>query len=149
MKSEIAIAAMIASVCAAFFDCGRLNALTPFEIDSTPVSAAEPEANARRTSSSVTAPVPAATGCGTAPSGRCRRCISRSPVASTRVEREHEAVRRQREQQARLAHAAQVGDREQRGCSASESQTRYGWSDGAADVIARIPAATDTATVRM
>ena len=75
MKSEIAIAAMIPSVCAAFFDCGRLNALTPFEIDSTPVSAADPEANARRTTRIVTAPVPAAIGCGTVAVGQ-EYCIS-------------------------------------------------------------------------
>src|SRR5258708_21264029 len=47
-KSEIAITPMIASVSAAFFDCGRLNALTPFEIDSTPVNAAEPDASAQQ-----------------------------------------------------------------------------------------------------
>jgi hypothetical protein len=39
--------------------------LTPFEIASTPVRAAEPDANARRRTNTPTAPVPAAIGCGT------------------------------------------------------------------------------------
>ncbi len=39
---------MTPSVRAAFFDFGGRKALTPFEIASTPVSAAAPEANARR-----------------------------------------------------------------------------------------------------
>ena len=63
---------MITSVCAAFFDCGRRNAVTPFEIASTPVSALEPDANARRTRKRPTAPAPAASGwtltaCGVSP----------------------------------------------------------------------------------
>src|SRR5881227_3105306 len=69
-KSVTAIAPMIASVSAAFFDCGRLNAFTPFEIDSTPVSAADPEAKARRRTKTVTAPVPAVTGCETVACGQ-------------------------------------------------------------------------------
>src|SRR5712692_9962303 len=68
-NSEIAIVAMIVSVCAAFFDCGRLNALTPFEIDSTPVNAAEPDANAFKRTNTVTAPVPAGSGCATTACG--------------------------------------------------------------------------------
>ena len=40
---------MMASVVAAFRDCGYLNAGTPFEIASTPVSAVVPAANARKT----------------------------------------------------------------------------------------------------
>src|SRR3954470_21496691 len=61
-KSVIAIAPINASVCAAFFDCGRRNALTPFEIDSTPVKAADPDANARRSTRTVIVPAPAVTG---------------------------------------------------------------------------------------
>ncbi|GAA3215405.1 hypothetical protein GCM10020256_16980 [Streptomyces thermocoprophilus] len=38
---------IIASVVAAFFDFGLRNAGTPLEIASTPVSAAQPEENAR------------------------------------------------------------------------------------------------------
>src|ERR1700694_585051 len=59
----IAKPAMITSVCAAFFDCGRRKAETPFEIASTPVSAAEPDAKARRTRKTPTDPVPAASTC--------------------------------------------------------------------------------------
>src|SRR5262249_32694876 len=69
-KRLIAMAPMIARVYAAFFDCGRLKALTPFEIDSTPVSAAEPDANARRRTRTVTAPMPAVSGCGTVACGQ-------------------------------------------------------------------------------
>ena len=45
------------SVLAALRACGRRNAGTPFEIASTPVSALQPEANAR---SSTTIPTPPA-----------------------------------------------------------------------------------------
>jgi hypothetical protein len=79
----IAIAPMIASVSAAFFDCGRLNAVTPFEIDSTPVSAAEPDAKARRRTKIVTAPVPAATGCETVACGQPWVAHFATPVPMT------------------------------------------------------------------
>ena len=58
MKNETAITPRMKSVRAAFFACGWRNALTPFEIASTPVSAAEPEANARSRTKMVTAPAP-------------------------------------------------------------------------------------------
>src|SRR6476619_3790226 len=65
-KSEIASPPIHSSVRAAFFPCGGRNALTPFEIDSTPVSAAEPEANARKMTNTPTPPAaPAAIGLGT------------------------------------------------------------------------------------
>src|SRR5262245_47434480 len=63
-KNVIAITPSANNVFAAFFAWGCRNALTPFEIASTPVSAAEPEANARRSTNSVTAPAPAAIGWG-------------------------------------------------------------------------------------
>src|SRR5512133_344511 len=65
MKSVIAIAPMIRSVRAAFLPAGGRKALTPFEIDSTPVSAAAPDANARRRTNTPTVPAPAAIGSGT------------------------------------------------------------------------------------
>src|SRR6266511_3429191 len=65
MNSVIAIPPMISRVRAAFLPGGGRNALTPFEIASTPVSAAAPDANARRTTNTPTAPAPAAMGCGT------------------------------------------------------------------------------------
>jgi hypothetical protein len=49
------------SVVRAFFHSGGLNAGTPSEMASTPVRAEQPEANARRTRMTVTAPVPAST----------------------------------------------------------------------------------------
>src|SRR6476620_3481040 len=65
-KSEIAITPITTSVRAAFCPCGDLNAPTPFEIDSTPVRAAAPDANARRTTSTPTLPAAATvTGSGT------------------------------------------------------------------------------------
>src|SRR5215831_17764754 len=70
MNSVIAIDPMTSSVRAAFLPVGGLNALTPFEIDSTPVRAAAPEANARKTMKIVTAPVPAASGSGTCACGQ-------------------------------------------------------------------------------
>src|SRR6186997_2485398 len=68
----MAIRPITPSVRAAFFDFGGLNALTPFEIASTPVRAEAPDAKARRTTSSVTAPTPTVVGsvtcaCGQAP----------------------------------------------------------------------------------
>ena len=58
------------SVRAAFADCGRLKALTPFAIASTPVRAEEPDENARSRMKIVTAPMPAASGCGTVACGQ-------------------------------------------------------------------------------
>src|SRR5436305_14885261 len=63
-KSAIAIGPRIASVAAALRPCGQRNALTPFAIASTPVSAVDPDENARRRTNSVTPPAPTATGCG-------------------------------------------------------------------------------------
>src|SRR5438132_5447119 len=68
-KSVIAITPSTPSVVAAFFPCGRRKALTPFAIASTPVSAVEPDENARSTRNTVTAPVPAGIGFGTTACG--------------------------------------------------------------------------------
>src|SRR2546423_13484918 len=65
MKSAIAITPMMTRVRAAFFPAGGRKALTPFEIASTPVSAAAPEAKARSRTNTPTVPAPAARGCGT------------------------------------------------------------------------------------
>src|SRR5215831_19860738 len=80
MNSVTAIAPMTRSVRAAFLPGGGLNALTPFEIDSTPVSAAAPEANARRTTKIVTAPAPAASGSGTCACGHVPKVHFETPV---------------------------------------------------------------------
>ena len=58
------------SVCDAFRACGRRKALTPFEIDSTPVRAAEPEANALSRTKRPIAPAPTGSGCGTVACGQ-------------------------------------------------------------------------------
>ena len=63
-KSVIAITPSTPSVVAAFFPCGRRNALTPFAIASTPVSAVDPDENARRRTKSVIVPAPTGSGCG-------------------------------------------------------------------------------------
>ena len=119
----IAIAPRIASVIAAFLPCGFLNALTPFAIASTPVSAVEPDANARRTTNRVTAPAPGSSGCGTtALRARARRRTAPKPTADQDEDRRHERVGRDREQDARLAHAAQVGERDQRDAGERQRQ---------------------------
>ena len=69
-KSVIAISAIAVRVRAAFRACGGRNALTPFEIASTPVNAADPDANALRTRKTPTAPAPAGNGCGTTACGQ-------------------------------------------------------------------------------
>ena len=63
-KIVIATTPSTPSVFAAFFDCGWRNALTPFAIDSTPVSALAPDANAFSTRKSVTAATPGGIACG-------------------------------------------------------------------------------------
>src|SRR5437016_9271363 len=64
-KRKIAIEPRIARVCAAFLPCGRRKAFTPFAIASTPVSAVDPDENARRSTNNVIAPVPTGSACGT------------------------------------------------------------------------------------
>src|SRR4029079_11084290 len=61
----IAIVPRTRNVVPAFLPCGLRNALTPFAIASTPVSAVEPDANARSTTNAVMAPTPLESGCGT------------------------------------------------------------------------------------
>ena len=66
----IAITPMATSVLAAFCDFGGRKALTPFEIASTPVSAAAPEAKARSTTRTPTVPTPVASGSGVVATGQ-------------------------------------------------------------------------------
>src|SRR5690242_15496425 len=61
----IASAPRMASVFAAFFPCGWRKALTPFAIASTPVSAVEPEENARSRTKTPIDPAPTGSACGT------------------------------------------------------------------------------------
>src|SRR5437763_8127485 len=79
-NSAIAITPRAARVFAAFSPCGCRKALTPFAIASTPVSAVEPEANARRRTKSVTAPAPAGRECGTVAVGQEPAAQRTTPV---------------------------------------------------------------------
>ena len=62
-------------------------------------------------------------------------------------DRNDEGVRRQREQQARFAHAAEVREHDH-ARQASERPTLCELSDGTNEVTAKIPAEIETATVR-
>ena len=72
-KVTARIAIITVRVARAFFHSGGLKAGTPSEIASTPVSAAQPELKARRTTKRVSAPAPASafasggTGSGSKP----------------------------------------------------------------------------------
>ena len=74
----IAITPIQSSVLAALRACGRRNAVTPFEIASTPVNALHPEANARNRTIAPTPPArPTCVGSGT--------CAVGHPVISPRI----------------------------------------------------------------
>src|SRR5262249_26098941 len=122
--------------------------LTPFEIDSTPVSAAEPDANARRRTRTVTAPMPAVSGCGTVACGQplvAHLTIPAPITAYSETTKPYVGSGEGNPASRPPRRFATVSARMQ----PRHSQTRYGSSEGAAEVIARIPAATETATVRM
>src|SRR5436305_11933376 len=86
MISEIPITPRARSVSAAFLHCGRLNAVTAFEIASVPVSADAPEENARRTRNSVTAVVPAGMGFGACAVGHPDRHRTNPPSSSRYID---------------------------------------------------------------
>ena len=94
-----------------------------------------------------TAPAPAASGLGTAACGHVPSRHLPTPVPIMRNITATNAVRRQREEDARLADAAEVHDRQQ-ATKPSERATLCSASEGAAEVSASTPAVTDTATVR-
>ena len=133
------------SVCAALRRGGR-KAPTPFEIASTPVSAAAPDAKARMTTSTPTAPTPAATGSGMVAGAGADDALP-DAGRDQRVHGDDERVRREGEEDARLAHTAQVRQRQQDD-EGERELTLCDSSDGTADVRASTPAATETATVR-
>ena len=86
-KKTIAITPRIPSVRAALRAWGRRNALTPLAIASTPVSAVEPEANARRRTKRPIVPTPVAIGCSAAVGPRARRRAgTRRSAISTSIE---------------------------------------------------------------
>ena len=101
------------SVRAAFLPCGGRNAPTPFEIDSTPVSAAAPDANACRTTNTPTRRRRPRVGFGHV---RLRARPGRALADAGPDHHVHDGDERvggEREEHARLADAAQVDDREQ------------------------------------
>ena len=147
-KSVIANAPMIRSVRAAFLPAGRRKALTPFEIDSTPVSAAAPDANARRSTKTPTAPAPAASGCGTWACGQAPAAHFETPVPiitknATTNAYVGTANRIPASRTPRRFASVRISTK------SSERGTLCEASDGAADESATTPAVTETATVRM
>ncbi|TML19775.1 MAG: hypothetical protein E6G32_11465 [Actinobacteria bacterium] len=123
--------------------------MTPFEIDSTPVSAADPDAKAFRRTKSPTEPaVPTGSGCGTFACGHEPVIPLPKPTMRTAYIDAMNAYvgSANRSPDSRTPRRLpSVSTRMQ----ASDSSTRYALSDGATDVIANTPAATETATVRM
>ena len=102
------------SVRAALVGCGRRNAGTPFEIASTPVSALQPDANARRMTISPTlAASPTGAASGTCAVGQPDTTPAHETDRHERPDRGDERVRGQRERVSRLAHASQVDEHEQ------------------------------------
>ena len=82
------------------------------------------------------------------PAGRFRPRISRCPSRASRTSRARS--RTSAAQTAVRIRGRRAGSRASAARRKRGTATRgSGWSDGAADVIARIPAATETATVRM
>ena len=135
----------VASVAAAFFDCGRRNAWTPSAIASTPVSAVAPDANARSRTNRLSActtgssrSAEAATGHPpmqrTAPTASVRKTMITNPYVGTANSVPASFTpRRFRTVISRMNEIA--------------TSTRYGSIDGAAETTATVPAVTLTATV--
>ena len=99
----------------AFFHSGGLNAGTPFEIASTPVTAAPPEAKAFRTRKIRAKPATFSDG----GRGNCEAGCGRDPVTHAEQGRtqqdphhQEEEVRGCREDPPRFAHASEVAERE-------------------------------------
>src|SRR5712672_1189226 len=66
---------------------------TPFAIASTPVRAVEPDAKARRTTNTVTAPTPAVIGCGTTARGQPLEAhLTIPPPISAKIDRKNAYV---------------------------------------------------------
>ncbi len=145
-KSVIAIVPRIASVWAAFFPCGFLNALTPFAIASTPVRAVDPDENARRSAKSVIVPTPAGSAFGVTAWCACPVAISKIPARTSvpiaRTKRYVGSAKRRPDSRTprRLARTMSAS-------AASESATLCELSEGTNDVIAKMPAEIETATV--
>src|SRR6476659_5302066 len=146
-KRAMAIPPMIRSVRAAFLPAGARNALTPFDTASTPVSAAAPDANARRTTKIPTAPTPAAIGSGACACAQAPTAHLPTPVPTiTNIATTKPYVGMANKipdsrTPRRLTTVMIATNR-------SDSATLWLLSDGAADASATTPAVTETATVR-
>ena len=141
-----AIVTMIISVRAAFCACGCLKAVTPFEIDSVPVNATEPDAKALSTTKTVSTPAPAASGCGTVACGHVPKAHFPTPTASvaymtSRKPYVGNANRKPDSRTPRRFPSVKIT------MQPRESATRCDSSPGTAEVRAKTPAATETATV--
>ena len=137
---------MISSVRAAFCDCGCLKAVTPFEIDSVPVSAAEPEANALSRTKTPSPPAVVAKGCDTVACGHVPTAHLPIPTASVpnRTRMNPYVGNANRNPDSRTPRRL---PRVMSTMHASDSATRWDSSPGTAEVSAKTPAATETATV--
>src|SRR5438132_14370636 len=147
-KSEMAIPPITSSVVAAFRPCGRRKAATPFEIASTPVKAAAPDENARRTTRTPTAPAPAAIGSGTTTCAQLPAAHLPIPVPIIAYMTATKAYvgmakRIPDSRTPRRLTSVRITTNTSESCTLCESR------EGAADTSATTPAVTETATVRM
>src|SRR5262245_59791583 len=147
----IAITPITASVVAALRACGRLNAGTPFEIASTPVSAVAPWENAFRIAKTLTAATAVAApgkGAVCTPTGGHPPTHRTKPTAtSTKIETTNPYVgiansvpdsRAPR----RFANVTSITNR-------TDSNTLFWFAHANAEPIAKTPATTETTTVIM
>ena len=142
------------SVAAAFFDSGRRNAGTPFEIASTPVSATAPDEKPFSSRKMPSDPPPSQ-ACRRTPSGRTApgrlspKNDSREPDHDERAEDQHVDVGRDGEDASRLLHPAHVEQRDQRRSARPRAAPvgRASPENAGIEMIAATPAEIDTATV--
>ncbi len=142
-----AIVTMISSVRAAFCACGCLKAVTPFEIDSVPVRATEPEAKALSTTKMLSAPAPRrermrhGRRAGTSRTAHFPMPTASVPYRTSRKPYVGNANRKPDSRTPRRFPSVRST------MQPSESATRCDSSPGTAEVSAKTPAATETATV--
>ena len=144
---------IIASVVEAFLAWGRRKAGTPFEIASTPVSAVAPDENAFRIVKIPTAATPVARSAsgwisgGSTDTGQpCEHSRSPTPISVT-MQRMKPYVGIAKRVPAsftprRFARVTRITKN-------TDISTRYGDSDGIAEMIATTPATVETTTVIM
>ena len=147
-KREIAIPPITSNVVAAFRPCGGRKALTPFEIASTPVSAAAPDEKARRTTRTPTVPAPVASGLDTCACGHAPETHLPIPVpiiAYITATNAYVGSAKRIPDSRTPRRFTSVSNK----TKSSERPTWWDLSDGSADVSAKTPAVTETATVRM